>query len=400
MSLMPNLPLEGLRVLDLSNLLAGPMSTMHLADYGADVIKVEHPVRGDEMRQWGLKKDGVGLFFKVINRNKRVMTLDLSKPRGREIALEIAADCDVVVENFRTGTLESWGLGYEDFRAIKPDIIMAHLTGFGRTGPLAHEPGFGSLVEAYAGAAYINGDSAGAPLIQPFGLGDASAAIFTAFAILVAVHNRDRGGGGQEIDSGLYEGLFTMLGPQVIYYDQLGIVQERTGAENPFVAPRGTFRTRDDHWISVSGSTQATYERICRVLDVEALIADPKFESNQRRIENNSELSELLAHAIAQLDRATIITRAREQGATIGPVNSVADMFEDAHAAARGNIVTVPDDDLGSIRMQNVAVRFTQTPGRIAFGGRSKGEDTDEILASELGLSAEDVLRLKEEGVV
>lgn len=397
---MSRAPLEGLRVLDLSNLLAGPMSTMHLGDYGADVIKVEHPARGDEMRQWGLKKDGIGLFFKVVNRNKRTITIDLSRPEGRDLVLRLAREVDVVVENFRTGTVERWGIGYEDLSAANPDIIMMHLTGFGRTGPLAHEPGFGSLVEAFAGAAYINGHADREPLIQPFGLGDATAAIFAAFAVMVAVYNRDHGGGGQEIDLGLYEGLFTMLGPQVVNYDQLGVVQERYGADNPFVAPRGTYRTRDGHWVAISGSTQVTFERICTALELPGLSSDPRFASNELRIANGQVLSELLKQRIAELDRDEVLARARKHQATMGPVNNVADMFGDPHVKARGNIVEIPDEDLGPVRMQNVALKFSRTPGRIVHTGPRKAAFNEEVFHDVLGLGEEAIAQLTEKGVI
>lgn len=397
---MPRLPLDGLRVLDLSNLLAAPMATMHLGDYGAEVIKVEHPKRGDEMRRWGLKKDNVGLFFKVINRNKKVITLDLSQPKGRDIVLQLVKDVDVVVENFRTGTLERWGLGYEDLSAVNDQIIMAHLTGFGRTGPLAAEPGFGSLVEAYAGAAYINGHADREPLIQPFGLGDTSAAIFAAFAIMTAVYNRDHGGGGQEIDLGLYEGLFTMLGPQVINYDQLGEIQSRYGADNPFVAPRGTFKTKDGHWVAISGSTQVTFERVCRALGVEDLIGDPRFTSNESRIENNDELRRLLTEEVQRMDRDEILTLARENQATMGPVNSIVDMFEDPQVRARENIITVEDDELGPIKMQNVTIKFSNTPGRVSHAGPPKGAHTEQVLRERLVLGEEEMLALREEEVI
>lgn len=393
-------PLEGLRVLDLSNLLAGPMSTMHLADYGADVIKVEHPARGDEMRRWGLQKDGVGLFFKVINRNKRTITVDFGHPEGRDLVRRLATDVDVVVENFRTGTVERWGIGYDDLVAVNPDLIMVHLTGFGRTGPLSHEPGFGSLVEAFAGAAYINGHSDREPLIQPFGLGDATAAIFAAFAVMVAVYNRDRGHGGQEIDLGLYEGLFTMLGPQVINYDQLGVVQERYGADNPFVAPRGTYLTRDGHWIAISGSTQATFERICRALEMDELLIDERFASNALRIANGAALTELLREAIGKRDRDDLVTLARTHQATIGPVNNVADMFSDSQVAARGNVVEIDDEELGPVRMQNVAIKFTETPGRITHTGPPMAAHNDEVFGELLGLGEEELTWLKDQGVI
>ena len=393
-------PLEGLRVLDLSNLLAGPMSTMHLADYGADVIKVEHPERGDEMRRWGLQKDGVGLFFKMINRNKRTITVDLGHPEGRELIRRLAAEVDVVVENFRTGTVERWGIGYDDLRAANSDLIMVHLTGFGRTGPLSHEPGFGSLVEAFSGAAYVNGHADREPLIQPFGLGDASAAIFAAFAVMVAVYNRDQGHGGQEIDLGLYEGLFTMLGPQVINYDQLGVIQERYGADNPFVAPRGTYLTRDGHWVAISGSTQATFERICRALELDDLLTDERFATNAARIANGSTLADVLRSEIGTRDRDDLVALARKHQATMGPVNNVADMFEDGQVKARGNVVRIDDDELGSVRMQNVAITFSATPGRITHAGAPKAAFNDEVLRDVLGLGEEEILRLKESGAI
>lgn len=397
---MSKLPLEGLRVLDLSNLLAGPMSTMHLGDYGADVIKVEHPQRGDEMRRWGLQKGDVGLFFKVVNRNKKTITVDLSKPKGQGLIKDLVEHVDVVVENFRTGTLEQWGLGYDDLRAVNEQIILLHVTGFGRTGPLSREPGFGSLVEAYAGAAYINGHADREPLIQPFGLGDASAAIFGAFAVMTAVYHRDRGGGGQEIDLGLYEGLFTMLGPHVINYDQLGEVQERYGADNPFVAPRGTFLTKDERWVAISGSTQVTFERICRTLALDGLIKDSRFTSNHARIQHGPELTALLAEAVGRFDRGELLKEARKQQATIGPVNSVKDMFDDPQVEARGNIVEIQDDDLGPIKMQNVAVKLSETPGVVSHAGPAKGLYTEEILRERLGLGEEELLSLRSEGII
>lgn len=352
------------------------------------------------MRRWGLQKDGVGLFFKVINRNKRMITVDLNHPQGRDLIRRLAAEVDVVVENFRTGTVERWGLGYDDLAANNPDLIMLHLTGFGRTGPLSHEPGFGSLVEAFSGAAYVNGHADREPLIQPFGLGDTSAAIFAAFAVMVAVYNRDQGHGGQEIDLGLYEGLFTMLGPQVINYDQLGVVQERYGADNPFVAPRGTYLTRDGHWVAISGSTQVTFERICRALEMEELVEDERFATNSARVTNGSALTGLLRDAIGKRDRDELVWLARKHQATMGPVNNVADMFEDPQVQARENLTEIDDPELGPMRMQNVAIKFSRTPGRVSHAGAAKASSNDEVLRKTLGMGEEEILRLKESGAI
>jgi formyl-CoA transferase len=352
------------------------------------------------MRRWGHRKGGVGLFFKVVNRNKRTITLDLHQERGQELARELASQSDVVAENFRTGTVEKWGLGYGDLAKLNPGLIMLHLTGFGRTGPRAYRPGFGSLVEAFSGAVYVNGHADREPLIQPFGLGDTSAAIFAAFAAMVALYGRDHGAGGQEIDLGLYEGLFAMLGAQIVNYDQLGVVQERIGADNPFVAPRGTFRTRDGAWVAVAGSTQATFERICLALDIPQVSADPRFSTNALRIENGDALNQAIRTAIGQLVVADVLHRADKHDATIGPVHNVADVFRDEQFGARNNIATVPDDELGPVRMQNVAPRLSRTPGRIAHAGPRKGEYNQDVYGSLLGLSAADIEALAADGVV
>lgn len=394
------LPLEGVRVLDLSNLLAGPMATMHLADYGADVIKVEHPRNGDELRRWGHSKGDVGLFFKVLNRNKRTVTLDLKSPRGQEIARELARDCDVVAESYRPGTLERWGLGYDDLRRENEDLIMLHVSGFGRTGPWAQRPGFGTLAEAYSGAAYISGFPDRPPLLPSFGLGDTSTAIFAAFAVMIALRNRDHGGGGQEIDLALYEGLFMLLGPQVVDYDQLGLVQERDGSRLPFVAPRNTYETSDGVWVAIAGSTQATFERICRALDIEELIVDERFTTNHRRIANCPALDDAIQQATGRLTFAQVMERFDVVGAPVGPVYNIAQIFEDAQYRARENITSVDDDELGEIRMQNAAVKLSETPGRIAHAGPSKGRYNREVYGDLLGLDEAELERLAAEGVI
>jgi crotonobetainyl-CoA:carnitine CoA-transferase CaiB-like acyl-CoA transferase len=394
------LPLSGVRVLDLSNLLAGPMATMHLADYGADVIKVEHPRNGDELRRWGHDKDGVGLFFKVLNRNKRTITLDLKSPRGQEIARALARDCDVVAESYRPGTLERWGLGYGDLRRENEDLIMLHVSGFGRTGPWAERRGFGTLAEAYAGAAYITGFPDRPPLLPSFGLGDSSTAIFAAFAVMVALRYRDHHGGGQEIDLGLYEGLFTLLGPQAVEYDQLGLVQERDGSRLPFVAPRNTYQTSDGVWVAIAGSTQATFERICRALEIEELIGDERFATNHLRIKNCPALDDAIQEAVGRLGCSEVMERFDAAGAPVGPVYNIAQIFEDEQFRARDNIALVDDDELGEMRMQNVAVKLSETPGRIAHAGPPKGRYNREVYGELLGLGEAELAELAADGVI
>lgn len=386
-------PLAGVRVLDISNFLAAPMSTMYLADFGADVLKVERPGSGDEVRYWGENKDGVGLYYKVINRGKKSITLDLRTPFGVEAVKRLVADVDVVVENYRTGTLEKWGLGYDVLSAINPGLIMARVTGFGQTGPFRNRPGFGTLAEAYSGFVYINGYEDRPPLLPGFGLADSTTGLMTAFLISVALHEKRRSGRGQVIDLAIYETLLTLLGPQVVNYDQLGLVQERAGSRLPFTAPRNTYRTRDGLFVSMAGSAQSTFERICAALEVPDLAKDPRFATNRDRLVNAAALDVELQAAIERFDRDDLLARFISLDATVAPVNSVADIVADEHVAARENIVALDDQELGRVRMQNVVGKLSRTPGEITAAGPRLGEHNREILIERLGYTEADLER-------
>jgi crotonobetainyl-CoA:carnitine CoA-transferase CaiB-like acyl-CoA transferase len=381
--------LSGIRVVDISNFLAAPMVSMFLGDYGAEVVKLEHPSRGDEMRFWGANKDGVGLYYKVINRNKKSVTADLRTPIGVEIVKRLVRTADVVIENYRPRTLENWGLGYEVLSGINPRIVMLRITGFGQTGPYSHKPGFGTLAEAFAGAAYITGFPEQPPLLPAFGLGDSTAGLAGAFLTMVALLERERNGGrGQVVEFAIYEPLFTLLGPQVINYDQLGMVQERNGSRLPFTAPRNTYRTRDGKWVAIAGSAQSIFERICRALERPELIVDPRFADNRIRMENAVELDAELQQAIEGFDLDELIRRFERHEAAVAPVNNVAQIFADPHYAARQNITAVPDEELGGpLRMQNVVGNFSRTPGAIRRAGPRLGEHNREVLVEELGFS-------------
>jgi len=394
-------PLAGIRVLDLSNLMAAPMATMYLGDFGADVIKTEHPERGDELRNWGRKKDGVGLFFKVANRNKRAITLNLSKPEGQDIARRLAAQVDVVVENYRPGTMERWGLGWEELSSANPGLVMARVTGYGQTGPYSQRPGFGTLAEAFSGYAAITGYADQPPLLPAFGLGDASTAIHTAYAIALALLHRERSDGvGQVIDLGLYEGLFTLLGPHVIDYDQLGAVQQRAGSRIPHVAPRNTYKTADGKWVAIAGATARTFERICEVLAITDVLEDPRFATNQDRVANVEALDERIQQAIGTIALDDLLERFDEALAPVGPAHDVAGIFEDAQYEARGNIATIDDEELGPLRMQNVVPRLSETPGSIEHAGPPKGAHNAEVYSELLGLDAAELERLAGSGVI
>jgi crotonobetainyl-CoA:carnitine CoA-transferase CaiB-like acyl-CoA transferase len=387
--------LKGVKVIDISNFLAGPISSMFLGDSGADVIKVERPGTGDEIRYWGNNKDGVGLMYKLVNRNKRSVTADLRTPLGVEIVKALVKDADIIIENYRKGTLEKWGLDYETLSKINPGLIMVRITGFGQTGPNSHRPGFGTLAEGYAGFASITGYPDRPPLLPGFGLADETSGLMGAYLALAALRERDQNSGkGQIVEFGIYEPLFTLLGPQVVDYDQLGIIQERNGSRLPFTAPRNTYQTNDDKWVSISGSAQSTFERMCEALKVPELIGDPRFLDNRLRIQNAEALDEALQEAILKFDRQTLIALFDEFGAAVAACNNIAEIFEDPHFIARENIVSVEDEELkGPLKMQNVVGNFSRTPGKIKHAGPKLGEHNKEILVDMLGFDQEQLIK-------
>ncbi|MBV7484764.1 CaiB/BaiF CoA-transferase family protein [Bordetella sp. BOR01] len=390
----PQGALAGVKVLDLSNFLAAPMSAMFLADFGADVIKVERPGSGDEVRNWGESKEGVGLYFKVLNRGKRAITLDLRTPFGQEAVKRLVADMDIVVENYRSGTLEKWGLGYDALKSINPGLVMMRVTGFGQTGPYRERPGFGTLAEAYAGYAQISGYPDQPPLLPGFGLADSTTGLMAAFLAMVALQHKQRTGEGQYVDLAIYETLLTLIGPHVINYDQLGLVQERSGSRLPFTAPRNTFQTRDGKWLAIAGSAQSTFVRICQVLEVPGLIDDPRFADNRQRLKHVRELDEALQQAVGRYDLDDLLARSADLQSTMAPVNNVAQILADPQVQARENIATVHDEELGGpLRMQNVVGKLSASPGNIRAPGPALGRHNREILVERLGYTEAELKR-------
>jgi crotonobetainyl-CoA:carnitine CoA-transferase CaiB-like acyl-CoA transferase len=386
------MPLAGTKVVDISNFLAAPLATMFLADFGAEVIKVERPGLGDEVRRWGEVKDGVGLYYKAVNRNKKAITLDLRTPFGVEAVKRLVRDADILVENYRPGTLEKWGLAPDVLMAINPGLIVLRVTGFGQTGPNRKRPGFGTIAEAYAGYVYISGEPKGPPLLPGFGLADSTTGLMGAYLASMALHEKRRSGRGQVIDLALYETLLTLLGPQVVNFDQLGIVQERAGSRLPFTAPRNIYRTRDGKYISVGGSAQSIFERICTALEVPGLVQDPRFADNRARLKNVDALDDALQQAISRFDRDELMHRFVELEAAISPVNNVEDVLNDPHVAARDNIVALADEELGAtLRMQNVVGKLSRTPGAIRHTGPRLGQHNREVLVDLLGYSEEEL---------
>ncbi|MFE1440655.1 CaiB/BaiF CoA transferase family protein [Streptomyces sp. NPDC058739] len=392
-------PLSGLRVLDVATLFAGPLAATMLGDFGAEVVKVEHPRRPDPSRGHGPDKDGVGLWWKLLGRNKRTITLDLSRPGGRATLLRLAATADVVVENFRPGTLEKWDLGWPELSAVNPRLVLARVTGFGQFGPSAHRPGFGTLAEAMSGFAAITGEPDAPPTLPPFGLADSIAGLATAYAVMTALAARERTGEGQVVDMAIIEPILTVLGPQPLWYDQLGHVQPRTGNRSQNNAPRNTYRTADGSWVAVSTSAQSVAERVMRLVGRPELIDEPWFATGADRARHSDVLDEAVGSWIAERGRTEVLLAFEKADAAIAPVQDVSDVMTDPQYAALDTLTTVDDPELGPLRMQNVLFRLSATPGAIRWAGRPHGADTDAVL-TELGLTAGELAALREEGAL
>ena len=392
-------PLDGIRVIEAATLFAAPLTGMFLGDFGADVIKLEHPRRPDPARGHGPSKDGVGLWFKTLARNKRLVTLDLSRPEGAALFLRLAESADVVLENFRPGTLERWSVGWEELSAANPRLVLARVSGFGQTGPYARRPGFGTLAEAMSGFAALNGEPDGPPLLPPLALADGVTGLATAFAILAALRARDETGRGQVVDTSLVEPLLTLLGPQVTAYDLLGELQRRTGNRSSHNAPRNVYRTADGSWVAVSASATSIAERVLRLVGRPDLVDEPWFTSGAGRAAHVNEIDAAVAAWIAERPRDEVLAAFEAAEAAIAPIYDTKDIVADPHLDAVGAFHVLDDDELGAIKMTNVVSRLAETPGAIEWAGRKHGEDTDAVL-SELGVDEGELARLRESGVV
>jgi crotonobetainyl-CoA:carnitine CoA-transferase CaiB-like acyl-CoA transferase len=392
-------PLDGIRVVEAATLFAAPLAGMLLGDYGADVVKLEHPARPDPARGHGPAKDGVGLWFKTLARNKRLATLDLSKPAGRDVFLRLAGRSDVVIENFRPGTLERWGLGWDELAGVNPRLVLARVSGFGQQGPYAHRPGFGTLAEAMSGFASLNGEPGGPPLLPPLALADGIAALASAFAIMAALRARELTGKGQVVDTNLVEPLTMLLGPQVTAYDLLGELQPRTGNRSSHNAPRNVYRTADDRWVAVSASATSIAERVVRLVGRPDLAEQPWFSTGTGRVAHVDEIDGAVAAWIGARPRGEVLAAFEAAEAAIAPVYDARDLIADPHLQATGAFVTVDDPELGRVMMSNVISRLSDTPGSVECTGASHGADTAEVLG-EVGIGPEELERLRREGIV
>ena len=396
-----NKPLRGARVVDAGNMVAAPFATVLLADFGADVIKIEHPKHGDGQRKLEPIKDGIPLWWKAVARNKRCITLDLSKPEGAAVFKDLTRNTDIVAENYRPGTLERWGLGYDELKIVNPRVVLLRISGFGQTGPYRDRPGFGRTAEAMSGLTNLIGEPDGPPMSPGYPLGDLIAGIFGAFAVMTALYHRDaRGGAGQVIDLALNEAVFRLLDFDPIQYDQLQAVHRRTGSRVSYVAPSSMFKTSDGKYITLAASTQSIWLRACQAMDREELAADPKFIDNPARVAHSEEINGIVADWIAARTRQEVEEIFNRYEVAYSPVFDIEDIFNDLHYRVREALVRVPDTELGEAIVQNVVPKFSQTPGSVDHLGPRLGEHNEDIYGGELGYSKEKLSRLRDAGVI
>lgn len=392
-------PLAGLKVIDAATLFAGPVAAMLLGDYGADVLKVEHP-RGDPARGHGVGGASHSVLWAQMGRNKRSVTLNIGRPEGAEIFKRLCRDADIVIENFRPGTLERWGLGYDVLSAINPRLILVRVTGFGQFGPYARRPGFGTLAEAMSGFAAMTGQPDGPPTLPPFGLADGITGFAAAFAAMTAVESRHRSGRGQVIDIALIEPILTILGAHATAYDKYGTIPKRTGNRSRMNAPRNTYLTRDDKWVAISTSSTSIAERLMRLVGAEEMVTQPWFASASGRYQHVDEIDARVAEWIRARDAETVIREMEAAEAAVAPIYTIADIMEDPQYQALDTITRVHDEIFGDIRMQNVMFRMSEDTGAIRFTGRPLGGDNDAVLGDELGIGEEERDRLRQAGVI
>jgi len=400
----PEGPLEELTVIEAGSMISAGTTGRLLADFGATVFKVEHPKSGDHLRHFGPQSDGVGLWWKYLGRNKQSVSLDISADAGGVVFEDLVSEADVLVENFRPGTLERWGLDPQRLiDEVNEDLVALRISGFGQTGPYSDRPGFGTLAESMSGFAFLNGFEDRPPLLPPTGLADGVAAMFSTFAVMFALWNREmHDGRGQVIDTSLIEPIFSILGPQTLRYDQLDDVEQRTGNQSSSSAPRNVYETADERYVAISASTQPTAMRVFDALDRRDLKDDPRFADNGSRLEHKDELDAIIRDWMSERPREEVLETFEDAGATIAPIYNVADVLEDEQYRARNSVVDVPDEELdgGEGPVPNTFPEFSETPGEIRHLGPALGEHTETVLGDFLDYDEATIEDLREQGVL
>lgn len=398
---MPEGALSDLRVLEMGQLLAGPFCGQLLADFGAEVIKLEQPGEGDPMRQWGREKPhGKSLWWPVVARNKKSVTLNLRTPEGQEIVRDLVRRSDILIENFRPGTMERWNLGYDQLAAINPRLVMVRVTGFGQTGPYASRAGYGAIGEAMGGLRYVVGDPSTQPSRMGISIGDELAAIHACMGALMAIHARERTGRGQVVDSAIYEAVLNMMESLVTEYDAAGYVRERTGPILPNVSPSNVFNTADGKLILIAANQDTVFRRLAEAMGRPELATGARYATHSARGANQAELDGLIGEWTRTMPLDDLEALLNDKGVPCGLIYKAEDMLRDPHFKAREAIVEVPHPEFGALKMQNVAPRLSATPGAVRHVGPELGQHNGEILGELLGIPAARQSELRAAGII
>jgi crotonobetainyl-CoA:carnitine CoA-transferase CaiB-like acyl-CoA transferase len=394
-------PLDGIRVVDAATLAAGPLVTTAMGEFGADVIKVEQPGIGDPLRTWGDRKDGVGLVWKSMSRNKRCVTLDLRQEEGQELFHRLLDVSDVLVINNRPTALERWGIGYESVHARHPQLVMLHVSGYGGGGPKSDNPGFGTLAEAMSGFAHLTGQPDGPPTLPPFMLADGVAALAATYAVMMALYHRDvHGGSGQLVDVNLIEPLARLIESSTLAFDQLGVIIERVGNRIDASAPRNVYETSDGRWLAISSASPNIAARVYRAIDRPDLAENPEYVDSIPRQKRALEVDGLVAEWIRRHTLQEAMTVFEAKSVAAAPVYDAEQLLGDEHLQSRGSFVRVDDPDLGSVTVHAPVARLTNTPGRIHYLGRHLGADNDEVFGDLLGVDGDQLAAFRAAAVI
>ena len=397
-------PLSGLKVLDLSIIVAGGTASSLLADFGAEVVKIERPGTGDPLRNWGPFANGVSLWWKVHSRNKKSITLNLGVPEGQNLLKELAAKTDILIEGFRPGAMERWGLGPDDLQAVNPKLVMLRYSGFGQSGPYKDRPGFGTIAECMSGFVGMTGFQDTPPVLPPIPLADEIAGVFGAMAGMMALYHRDASinssAKGQVVDVSLFEPLFRLCIPHITMFDMLGINRERVGNDFPDAAPRSLYKTADNQWLGLSATSQSTFEGLAKAMGMEELLERTEFKDNAARLENRESLNDELNRWLGQRNLKETMDQLIPAGGVVGPVYDAAQIMEDPHFHSREDIIDINDPELGQTKMLGVVPKFSETPGAVEHAGPKIGEHNQHIYSSWLGLDEEKLTELNRQGTI
>ncbi len=395
--------MTGVRVIDVGNFLAGPYAASILGEFGAEVLKVEHPIAGDPMRRFGTPTNRADATLKWLSegRNRKSVTLDVRQAEGRALFLRLVAKSDVLIENFRPGTMEEWGLGWDDVRAVNPGIVMLRVSGYGQTGPYRRRSGFSHIAHAFGGLSYLTGFPGETPVLPgTVPLGDYIASLFGAIGIMVALRHKARTGRGQVIDVGIYEAVFRILEEMAAVYGLHGKVREREGSGSFVAVPHGHFRTSDDKWIAIACTTDKMFERLAEAMEQPHLASSGMYGDQRKRLAARDAVNQLVIEWVGSLPRQEVLQRCLNKEVPVGKVNSIADIFADEHIQSRGNLAHVDVEDLGDVVVPGVIPRLSKTPGRITNLGPRLGNATDAVMHDLLGLAASEIARLRQQKII